>query len=59
MAGTSRIQVLLTSDDGERFEEYCKVKGFKKSTLIARLVREHLDNEAFFFQPGLPMGGKQ
>jgi hypothetical protein len=27
------------------FERYCARLGFKKSTLIARLIREHLDRE--------------
>lgn len=28
-----------------RFEHYCERRGHKKSTLIARLIREHLDEE--------------
>jgi hypothetical protein len=47
------ITVLLGSSDFERFESYCNEKGFKKSTLIARLVREHLGREGFHYQPSL------
>ena len=47
MDKTARIQVLLDSDEAERFENYCRDRGFKKSTLIARLIREHLDREGF------------
>jgi len=46
MAQVARVQVLLPSDDAKRFNAYCQRLGFKKSTLIARLVREHLDLEA-------------
>lgn len=42
-----RINVLLTNEDAARFEAYCRAKGFKKSTLVARLIREHLDRENF------------
>ena len=40
-----KITVLLDPDEGARFEAYCEEWGFKKSTLIARLVREHLDSQ--------------
>ena len=42
-----RVQVLFTREEAERFNVYCREKGFKKSTLIARLVREHMDREGF------------
>jgi len=48
-----KMSVLLSDRDGERFCAYCAEKGYKKSTLIARLVREHLDREAFAAQPPL------
>lgn len=48
-----KLSVLLTDDEGERFCAYCTAKGHKKSTLIARLIREHLDREAFAAQPPL------
>lgn len=42
-----RIQVLMPRDGADRFEEYCRERGFKKSTLIVRLVRDHLEQEKF------------
>lgn len=53
MAGIIRIQVLLPTEEAERFNAYCHAKGFKKSTLIARLIREHLKRENFQHQPNL------
>ncbi len=50
-----KVTVLLTPDDFSRFDDYCRVMGFKKSTLIARLVREHLDAEKFQLQKQLPL----
>ena len=47
MARITRVQVLMDGDEAERFEEYCRERGFKKSTLIARLIREYLDREEF------------
>ena len=44
---TSKITVLLEPSEADRFEAYCNLRGFKKSTLIARLVRDHLDKEQF------------
>jgi hypothetical protein len=41
----ARVNVLLSADEAERFNAYCWRHGFKKSTLIARLVREHLERE--------------
>jgi len=43
----AKITVLLADDEFERFEAFCEQKGHKKSTLIARLIREHLDREGF------------
>ena len=47
MPHSARVHVLIPDDEAERFDAYCKVKGFKKSTLIVRLIREHLDREQF------------
>jgi len=47
MAEAVRVQVLMSPEEAERFERYCREKGHKKSTLIARLVRDHLDREQF------------
>lgn len=43
----SKLSVLLTTEEGSRFAAYCTERGFKKSTLIARLVREFLDRENY------------
>lgn len=37
-----RITVLLEEDVDASFTAFCHDKGFKKSTLAARLIREHL-----------------
>ncbi len=41
-----KISVLLDSEEFQRFDAYCEQQGFKKSTLIARLIRDHLDESA-------------
>lgn len=46
-ASATRVQVLMSDQDAGRFDAYCAAMGFKKSTLIARLIREHLDRENF------------
>ena len=51
-----KVSVLLSDDDAIRFEQYCKAKGFKKSTLIVRLIREHIDSEQFAIQKSIPLG---
>ena len=53
----NKVTVLLYSEEFERFQNYCDGRGFKKSTLIARLIREHLDAENFDMQVELPLGG--
>ncbi len=53
MADSVRIQVLLNSEVAERFEGYCRDRGHKKSTLIAHLVREFLDQEGYPVQGAL------
>ena len=42
-----KISVLLPLGEDNRFCAYCKETGHKKSTLIARLIKEHLDKERF------------
>jgi hypothetical protein len=49
-----RISVILTAEEDARFTTYCEQTGHKKSTLIARLVREHLDKEGFLPQATVP-----
>jgi metal-responsive CopG/Arc/MetJ family transcriptional regulator len=53
MTDTVRVQVLMPRAEADRFDAYCRELGFKKSTLIARLIREHLAEEHFTQQPGL------
>ena len=53
MSEPVRIQVLMTPEEAERFDSYCRERGFKKSTLIARLIREHLESEQYFPQKEL------
>ncbi len=48
-----KVSVILPDEDAKRFSAYCKSKGFKKSTLIARLIREHMDNEHFAMQKSM------
>jgi len=59
MGETTRIQVLMPAGDAERFEAYCHEKGHKKSTLIARLVREHLAREGFAVQTTMPLEARR
>jgi len=47
MADPDRVQVLIPKEEAKRFNAYCREKGFKKSPLIARLIREHMDREGF------------
>jgi hypothetical protein len=42
-----KISVLLSEQEEARFCAYCSETGHKKSTLIAHLIREHLDRERF------------
>jgi hypothetical protein len=49
----AKISVLLEVGEAERFDAYCKQKGFKKSSLTARLIRDHLDQEKFQCQKNL------
>ena len=42
-----KISVLLPVEEFDRFEAYCRDRGFKKSTLIARLIRQYMDLEGY------------
>lgn len=53
MSEAVRIQVLISPDEADRFDSYCRDRGFKKSTLIARLIRENLDVERYWPQKAL------
>lgn len=48
-----RVTVILPALEGEAFEAYCHSKGYKKSTLISKLIREHIENSGFKHQPSL------
>ena len=47
-----RVSVLLKRDEFARFDAYCEKYGYKKSTLIARLVRDFLNREKFEVEDG-------
>jgi metal-responsive CopG/Arc/MetJ family transcriptional regulator len=40
-----KISVLLEQEAYERFDAYCRTRGYKKSTLAAKLIRDLLDRE--------------
>jgi hypothetical protein len=42
-----KISVILSATELDRFNCYCTDRGYKKSTLIRRLIREHLERENF------------
>ncbi|MBC8107661.1 MAG: hypothetical protein H7Z14_13805 [Anaerolineae bacterium] len=50
----AKITVLLNDEEFTRFDHYCRDRGFKKSTLIARLIRQFLDLEGYGMGPGTP-----
>lgn len=47
MDDRQKISVVLSSAELERFNSYCDQKGYKKSTLIRRLIRDFLDQEGY------------
>ena len=47
---TAKISVILDDELYELFDAYCKQKGHKKSTLVAKLIRDHLASEGFAVQ---------
>lgn len=69
MAVPTKISVLVPDDEARRFEAFCSERGHKKSTLIVRLIKEHLDREQYPFQGSLltsvptksqgPIGGQR
>jgi hypothetical protein len=42
---SKKITVLLDESCFRRFDQFCQEKGFKKSTLLARLIREFMERE--------------
>ncbi len=51
----TKISVLVADEEALRFEAFCNERGYKKSTLIARLIKEHLDREQYPLQGSLPI----
>ncbi len=49
------INVILSPEEYRRFHAYCTLGGYKKSTLVARLIRDRLDAEKFMMQSELPL----
>ena len=47
MGDVVRVQVLMQPEEADRFERFCTDRGHKKSTLIARLIRDHLQREGY------------
>ena len=45
--------VLMNDDEAEIFDAYCHESGYKKSTLINRLIREHHDKTGYTMQKQL------
>ncbi len=43
----AKISVLLSDQEYERLHGYCHDRGYKKSTLVARLIRQYLDMEGY------------
>ena len=55
----NRVTVLLNPEEFVRFEAFCSERGHKKSTLVARLIRDHLDSEGFRPQRELPLAASE
>ncbi len=53
MTVPTKISVLVPDEEARRFEAFCNERGYKKSTLIVRLIKEHLDREKYPFQGSL------
>jgi metal-responsive CopG/Arc/MetJ family transcriptional regulator len=43
----NKITVLMSDEEFDRFDAYCRERGYKKSTLIARLIRQYLNLDGF------------
>ena len=54
-----KITVLVEPGQFDRFEAYCESRGCKKSTLICRLIRQHLDAQQFHLQGELSFEREQ
>ncbi|HEV2293394.1 MAG TPA: hypothetical protein VGR35_06030, partial [Tepidisphaeraceae bacterium] len=47
--------MLLPEHEYERLDAYCRDRGHKKSTLVARLIRQYLDMEGYGAQAGIAL----
>ncbi len=45
-AKQKKITVLLEQEEFDEFDDFCRANGFKKSTLLVRLLKEFLKHEA-------------
>jgi hypothetical protein len=54
----SKISVLLSDAEYERLDAYCRDRGYKKSTLVARLIRQYLDMEGYGATSAFTPGGR-
>jgi hypothetical protein len=50
---SKKVNVSMSEADFERFDRFCSAKGFKKSPLIVRLIREFMKKEGYIEQPEL------
>ena len=44
---TNKVTVLLSDEEFQRLDSFCRDRGYKKSTLVARLIRQFLDLEGY------------
>lgn len=58
MSDVVRVQVLMRPDQAEIFDRFCADRGHKKSTLIARLIREHLQREGYAAETRIAGAGR-
>ena len=50
-----KITVLLDQEEFDEFDQFCRQHGFKKSTLLVRLLKEFLDREAMAKDGPMPL----
>ena len=56
MIEKAKISVVLQPGEFDRFDAFCRAQGYKKSTLIVRLIRDYMDREGFATQTSLSFG---
>lgn len=57
MGKSARVQVLLEPEVARALSEYCATHGYKKSTLVARILREFLCQQGVDFSGMSRAGG--